>query len=87
MSLLFVSAPVKSPPRRAGRWPWWLLLGLGLIVIGHGCHSGDHDIDDEPTVTHPADRETEGPAVIPLPPARERHPATDRPAGSTRSAS
>jgi hypothetical protein len=54
--LLFVAQQVKSPAQRRRRWGWWLafLIALGLIVVGHGCHSGDHDIDNEPAITLPA---------------------------------
>jgi hypothetical protein len=63
--LLFVSVRVKAPPRR--RWSWWLavLLALGLIVVGHGCHSGDHDIDNEPGLITP--NKQRDPSAQPVP--------------------
>lgn len=54
MPLLFVAGPRKAPPRKGRAWWWAVWLALGLIVVGHGCHSGDHDIDDEPAVAWPA---------------------------------
>ena len=57
MPLLFVAVPKVAEPtqgrRRAG---WWAVL-LGLIVLGHGCHSGDHEIDNEPGATVPRSAE------------------------------
>lgn len=45
-----------GPPRRAG-WllPVLLLLAGGLIFC-HGCHRGDHDVDDELAVHAPDER-------------------------------
>jgi hypothetical protein len=29
-------------------WPFAMIIGVaGVIVFGHGCHSGGHDDDDE----------------------------------------
>jgi hypothetical protein len=34
--------------RWLGIWPFAMIIGLaGVIVFGHGCHSGGHDDDDE----------------------------------------
>jgi hypothetical protein len=51
MTLSLRSASLPDFPRFVGTTLFLGLIGFGLMIFNHGCHSGDHDF--EPMVVPP----------------------------------